>query len=93
MSGQQAHAQDREAGERDVDQAEQPRDPAQGEDRAGEHPRAGAGGPRQQAVEADEPSRDGEEVSYQQGTQGRQVLIAKLRVSDHLIFYDGAGAN
>ena len=62
MPGQQAHAEDREVGDGDVDEAVKPGDVAQGEDRAGEHPRTGAGGARQQTVEKNGSTRDRKEV-------------------------------
>ena len=62
MSCQQADASDREVGDGNVDETVQPGDAASREDRAGEHTRAGAGGARQQTVEADGQARDREEV-------------------------------
>ena len=62
MSGQQTDAEDRETGDGDVDEAVEPGDASEGEDRAGEHPGAGARGTRQQTVETNGQARDREEV-------------------------------
>ena len=62
MSGEQVDEEDREAGDGDHLQAEQPRQLETREGRAGKHARARTGGARQQVVEEDGSVGDRKEV-------------------------------